>query len=381
MKPEDLLELKTFEELMDEAVQELQSRQFKIKNFRPGRIFYTLLELAMLAVASLFKLLPKVLDQLFLSTAKGAWLDIVAQDRAGVFRKQPQKTQGVIRAGRNNPAAKAVLPVGAVVTTEEDADGNVLRYLVTKRTVLDAGVAEATVPVEAELGGARYNVGPGRITRLATFQAGIDYVTNDADWITLEGTDLEDDESLRRRAMNKRTGISYGGNQAMYQSMAEEITGVARARVNTKQPRGEGTIDVVIIGTEGVPTQAVIDKVKEKLDNDGSAIADIAVYPAEELVVDITATLYIDPVYGDPAVIDPKARSLLADMFKVTPVEGVQQINIDYGLDRSLIVANLRAIERVFSVELLQPAEDIKTTFKQILVLGQVNLTILGADV
>lgn len=381
MKPEDLLELKTFEELRDEAVQELQSRQFKIKNFRPGRIFYTLLELAMLAVASLFNLLPKVLDQLFLSTAKGAWLDIVAQDRAGVFRKQPQKTQGVIRAGRNNPAVKAVLPVGAVVTTEEDADGNVLRYLVTQRTVLDAGVTEATVPVEAERGGARYNVGPGQITRLATFQAGIDYVTNDADWITLEGTDLEDDESLRRRAMNKRTGISYGGNQAMYQSMAEEITGVARARVNTKQPRGEGSIDVVIIGTEGVPTQAVIDKVKEKLDNDGSAIADIAVYPAEELVVDITTTLYIDPVYGDPAVIDAKARTLLADMFKVTPVEGVQQINIDYGLDRSLIVANLRAIEHVFSVELLQPAEDIKTTFKQILVLGQVNLTILGADV
>jgi hypothetical protein len=68
-------------------------------------------------------------------------------------------------------------------------------------------------------------------------------------------------------------------------------------------------------------------------------------------------------------------------MFKVTPVEGVQQINIDYGLDRSLIVANLRAIEHVFSVDLPQPAEDIKTTFKQIPVLGRVNLTILGADV
>lgn len=380
MKPEDLLELKTFEELRDDAIQELENRQFKIKNFRAGRVFYTLLELAMLAVASLFKLLPKVLDQLFLSTAKGAWLDIVAADRAGVFRKQPQKTQGTIRAGRNEAAVRTVLPVGAIVTTEEDTEGNLLRYVVTQRTVLDVGVAEVVVPIEAELGGTQYNVGTGQITRLATFQAGIDYITNDAGWVTLEGTDLEDDESLRRRAMDKRTAISYGGNATMYQSMAEEITGVARARVNTKHPRGEGTIDEVIIGTEGVPTQAVIDQVVEKLDNDGSAIADIAVYPVEELAVDVTATLYIDPNYGDPAVIDPAARAILTDMFKVMPVEGVQQINIDYGLDRSLVLANLRGIEHLISVDLQQPASDIRTTFRQIPVLGQVNLTITGAD-
>lgn len=380
MKADELLDLKTFEELRDEAVQELRDRSFKITNFRAGRVFYTLLELAMMALNTIYILLAKVLPQAFLGNATGAWLDVVAQDRAGVFRKQPQKTQGLVRVGRADTSIKTVLAVGDVVATEEDSDGNTLRYLVLERTVLAAGIAEATVPVEAELGGAGYNVGQGQITQLATFRAGIDWVINDEDWITLEGTDLEDDEALRQRAINRRMGIAYGGNKYMYQSLAEEITGVARARVDTNHPRGEGTIDIVVIGTEGVPSQSVIDQVVANMAKSGSAIADIAVYAVQEKAVDITATLYYDPEQGSPDVIKPAGEGIISDMFAVTRVEGVQQLNMDYGVDRALLMGNLRSVSGVISIDLASPAADVRVGFKELAVPGVVDLMVVEAE-
>lgn len=381
MKPEELLELQTFEELRDEAVQELNNRNFKIKNFRAGRIFYTLLELSMQAVAVLYKLLVKVLYQLFLSTATGQWLQVLALDRSGVIIKQPQETLGVIKAGRTDTSTKAILQVGDIVSTEEDNEGNTLRYFVTAQTILDVGVAEVTVPVKAENGGAKYNVPASYITKLTTFRPGIEYITNDADWITQEGTDLEDEESLRRRAQEKPFSISYGGNKMMYQSKAEEITGVARARVDIKQPRGEGTVDVVIIGTEGVPSQAVLDAVAAKLEDEGSAIADIAVYPIEELPVDISATIYYDSDYGDPILIESQANDVINNTFKVTPVENIKQFNIEYGVDRSLVTSNLRNITNVISVEITAPAADIRPTTNQLAVPGVISLTLIGVDI
>ncbi|GAB6170793.1 hypothetical protein JCM15765_02710 [Paradesulfitobacterium aromaticivorans] len=376
MQPEDLLELKSFEQVRDEAVADLQTRKFRITNFRPGRIFYTLLELAAKAASGIYTLLPLVLRQLFLSTATGAWLDLVAADRAGVYRKQAQKAKWNLRVGRQDTSQRATVPLGSIATTQEDASGKVLRYFATSKVVLDVGVAEALVPFEAEFGGAGYNVGPGQINRLGLFLVGIDSITNDADGLALEGTDTESDDSLRLRALNKTVGIAYGGSKEMYRAMAEEIVGVARARVDTSQPRGEGTIDVVLLGTEGVPSQTVIDQVVAKYDKDGSAIADIAVYPCELLNVPVTVILYKDPKQGSSDAMKLQAESLITEMFKVEVSQETPHFDPDYGVDRSLISSLRWFIRNTVSIDIIEPAIDAKVGFKQLAVPGVITVTV-----
>jgi len=377
MSPKNLLDLKSFEELRDEATQKLKDEGFRIRNFRPGRVFYTLMELLLIAVSTLYTLLGNVIMNTFVSHAQRDWLDISALHHSGAIRKEATETQGVIKVGRDDPSIQATFQEGDMVTTEEDEDGEVLRYIVTERTVLSVGQEEAEVPVKAELPGAGYNVSAGKITRLATFHVGIDWVTNEEGWITHEGTDREDDESLRRRSQARYIGLSLGGTREMYQALAEEVDGVGRARVDTDHPRGEGTIDVIIIGTEGVPSSGVVDNVQAKLEAEGSAIADILVSPVEALIVDINATLYIDDRYGDEEKIEQEATSIIQDMFSLAPVDDVEQLNLEYGVDRSLVIGNLRQIEHVLSVVLNNPAEDVRAEFDKLVVPGEITLEMI----
>ncbi|MDI6913869.1 MAG: baseplate J/gp47 family protein [Desulfitobacteriaceae bacterium] len=378
MKPEELLDLKTFEQVRDDAIADLQTSKFRITNFRPGRIFYTLVEISAKAIDALYKLLAKVIMQLFLSTATGGWLDLVAADRSGVYRKQAQKAIWNVRIGRADATLKATIPEGSIVTTEEDDKGQVLRFLVKTKTILDPGVIETVVQVEAELGGSQYNVGVGQISKFGVFIPGVDYVQNDASGLVLEGTDVETDESLRMRAQNKTVAIAYGGNDYMYKSMAEEIVGVARARINTQQPRGQGTIDAVIIGTEGIPSQTVIDQVVAKYENDGSAIADIAVLPCEIVTVPVTVTIYKDPKRGNADLMKLSAESLISGMFEIIPqTDGnAPQFDPDYGVDRSLIMAARWFIPDVLSMDVIEPAADVKVNFNQLAAPGVITVTV-----
>ncbi len=378
LKPEELLDLKTFEQVRDDAITDLQTSKFRITNFRPGRIFYTLVEISAKAVDALYKLLAKVIMQLFLSTATGGWLDLVAADRSGVYRKQAQKAIWNVRIGRADATLKATIPEGSIVTTEEDDKGQVLRFLVKTKTILDPGVIETVVQVEAELGGSQYNVGVGQISKFGVFIPGVDYVQNDANGLVLEGTDVETDESLRMRAQNKTVAIAYGGNDYMYKSMAEEIVGVARARINTQQPRGQGTIDAVIIGTEGIPSQTVIDQVVAKYENDGSAIADIGVFPCEIVIVPVTVTIYKDLKRGNADLMKSSAESLISGMFEIIPqTDGnAPQFDPDYGVDRSLIMAARWFIPDVLSMDVIEPATDVKVNFNQLAAPGVITVTV-----
>lgn len=376
MNPEDLLELKTFEQIRDDTIAELQTNKFRITNFRPGRVFYTLVELSAKAVDSLYKLLAKVLLMLFLDTSEDEWLDLVAADRAGVFRKLPQQAIWNVIVGRNDISIKAVILPDTIVKTEEDSNGNVLRYLTTTRTTLDPGVEEKTLQVKAEFGGSQYNVGSGQINQFEKLIPGVDWVSNDVDGLVQEGTDRESNNILRIRAQNKNISRAYGGNDYMYISMAEEIVGVAKARVDKNQPRGQGTINAVIIGTNGVPSQSVIDQVVAKYDQDGSAIADIAVYACEPVIVPVTVILYKSTKRGNADTMKTQAEELIRKMFDPITSQDSPQFDLDYGVDRSLLMALRWFVSDVLSVDVPEPAADVKVTFTELATLGLLTVTV-----
>ncbi|NHM25470.1 baseplate J/gp47 family protein [Desulfofundulus sp. TPOSR] len=378
MRPEELIPQKTLQELVDSAIAELRNQSFRVTNFKPGGVFRTLLEKCNQGVEDLYGLLRKIAPQMFLATATGVWLDLKAAEY-GVFRRLEQKTQGVVFMGRFEPGDSVIIPQGTVVATDIDRFGDRLKYVTTGPVVLENGTLEVAVPVEAELPGARYNVGAGQIKTFLTLVRGIDYVRNDEGWITREGADVEDDETLRQRAIDRWNQLSQGGNDDAYRSWAQEIPGVVVVHVDSQHPRGQGTVDIIITGTAGIPTDDLVSAVQEHIRKKKSLVADVLVMKPEPVYVNFDLTLYLHPDYGDEETARSEAESIIDIMFmygdtthpqirKVSPVFGLPVDQVKYNL--------LSNIEHIVKVDIREPAADLMPTIRQVLVKGSVSITV-----
>lgn len=383
MNPEDLIPEKTTEELIDEAQQGLQEQNFRIVKFRPGRVFYSLLAICVQGLSSLYGLLKKdIAKNLFLHSATGGWLDQHAAEER-VYRKQPVKTQGVVIAVRDNPEDDGVVYAGSIVSTKPGSDGTALRYIVTKDTPLPAGVSEVPFPVEAEREGFDYNVEPNMITEMVNHIPGVDRVYNPKDWITREGTDLEDDESLRERAMTKKNEGRGGNNADALRVFVSSIPGVVAVRINDQHPRGQYTTDVIITGVLGIPSDELIQEVQEKIDTEWKGLhEDILVIAPEAVPVDIDVTLKLHPKFGDVNVTHAAAMAIIQETFRydiksVDPdYPNLIRVDPEFGLDREAIIADLRTIAHVVGLELREPAQDIRVPSHQLIVKGNVNVVV-----
>ena len=67
-------------ELADQRIQELSDAGFTITNFHSGGVFHTLLMIVLRIQIELLELCRTVLNQMFVSHASGAWLDLKMSD-------------------------------------------------------------------------------------------------------------------------------------------------------------------------------------------------------------------------------------------------------------------------------------------------------------
>ena len=198
---DEVLPVPELETLKEQTIGELKEEGFAITNFHSGGVFYTLLLIVLRVKVEFTELLRDVLNNMFLTHASGVWVDLKAADY-GKKRKKAQKTQGLVTLSRTNDQGEAVkIPKGHVFKTEKDVNGEELRFFVLEAAVLQKGARSVDVLVEAEKEGSRYNVPEAQITRSLTFLNGIDGISNGEDWIVREGSDTEDDESLRTRGL------------------------------------------------------------------------------------------------------------------------------------------------------------------------------------
>ena len=158
---------------------ELTAQGFVITNFGSGGVFNTLLMIVLRGRIELIKLLRAVLNNVFVSHAQGMWLELKAADFSK-RRKPAVKTRGVITVSRALPGEAIRVTKGHVFKTEQDINGEELRFVVAQDTVLQQNALSVAVPVEAETEGARYNVPQGQISKSLIHIAGIDTVSNEA---------------------------------------------------------------------------------------------------------------------------------------------------------------------------------------------------------
>jgi phage-related baseplate assembly protein len=221
------------------------------------------------------------------------------------------------------------------------------------------------------------------INTLTTYISGIDEVYNPANWLLEEGTDEETDESLRNRILLVWATKSIFTDD-YYRFHTLSVDGVVDCYVDNQHPRGQGTADIYIVSSSGMPTTDLISQVQAVIDDVKTPAADILVKaPAEKPIdLDITITSYSD--YPDKALIQAEAERRINALFIYNP--DYKEIIFDYESRRFTIGKNitlstiyyvLMEIEGVEKVNINSPTTDVNVNPNELPTLQSLALQVV----
>lgn len=357
------------DELKEQRIAELEREGFAITNFHSGGVFHTLMMIMLLVQVELLELARTVLNQMFITHASGAWLDLKAADYAKK-RKRAQKTQGLVKITRGESEVEAVkIPKGHVFKTSKDINGEELRFFVVEAAVLQKGAQSVTALVEAEVEGARYNVSTGQITKSLTYLGDVT-VSNGEEWIVQEGSDTEDDESVRARSLRAWSELAQRAIEDTFINAAESVPGVLFAQADCDHPRGQGTVDVIVTGTAGEATQGLLTQVRTAVDKIAGPYDNILVKSSVTVSQDISVTVTTSDAAGDEAVKE-KVQAILAELLAVRKGRKLNELtlsDINHAL-RSGYAALTNAV-------VTAPDSDVALEKDKVIILGEVSVTV-----
>jgi len=213
-------------------------------------------------------------------------------------------------------------------------------------------------------------------------------VTNSADWLTSEGSDIETLEKLQERYVLRWLG-NNGMTKYAYASWALSVTGTVAVKVLDQHPRGEGTVDVIVKGAAGIPTDSLLEAVRQAVAG-GAQPDDVQAGPPvnddweargpQAVPLAIAGTLILTPgTHADTAIADAsqRIRALFTDPTSVSGIDPLQ-IGEDVTLDR--LTAAVMGVTGVKKVEWTSPSADTVVAQDALATLGSLTLTATEAS-
>jgi len=376
------MQLRTYDQIVADMLGKIAART-KLTNFNIGSVIRTLVEVIGSAIADLGELTLAALKAGFLATATGYWLDLKARE-FGVIRHPAKRTEGIVYFVRAVPRDENItIPAGTIVSTLKDPDGKAYRYSTQTEVVLVAGTSEIAAPIIAQSAGAAYNVGPGSIKKTVIHLRGVDSVENRSDWITSEGTDQETDESLRKRAFLAWEELTQGSTERAYISWALSDPRVTSAFVNSYHPRGQGTVNIYILGAGGMPSPSLIDDVQAVIDDNRPLCSDALVLAPEsrDVIVDLAITPKRNFVTSE---IEAEVRKRLEAYFNPQgdpDYSWIEPLGVGKKVVFNQLVEIVMSVDGVYDVRISTPTGDIEVDTDQLPVLASLVIRFEGAVV
>ena len=318
-----------------------------------------LLEIFCWGYWQIYSLLQRLLQQVSPDGATGRWLDMHAGS-VDLSRRAATKARGKVRFARaveTGQDTNITIPAGRIVRTLPDGTGRIFRYSTVATAVLPAGADHVDVEVEAEDYGAAANASVGQICELVTPVTGVAGVGNPADWLVSEGADEETDASLQRRYA-LQWQANNGCTKFAYMAWALSVPGVASVSILDRHPRGQGTVDIVVRGADVLPTEALLQKVREAVAPNVPINDDWLVKGPVPVAATIDGVLeYTD---GDPDAITTQAENRLRALFAETsPLADVTALQIGQDLTLDLLTHTVMAVAGVTRVTWTSPTQDV----------------------
>ena len=357
--------IKSFSEVLDNLMSELVART-PFTNLNPSAAIRGLLEVIAKVIADLYGLVKTVMQHSFVQTATGTWLDLKVREM-GLVRRPAVKTKVNLTFRSNTPAAQNInIPVGTICKSQKDASGNDYRFITIAEAVLEEGQTSVQVIAEAELPGRDWNVGQDTISRMVTRITGINAVTNGADFLIREGSDHESDEQLRQRAIGKWETLGLGGTREAYRNWAMSVAGVVAASVLDDFPFGPGTVGVVILRDNGVPSAELINEVHQYIKARKPLTADVRILAPEIRSIDLDLEV-IRYANADQTTVETGVREA------VNNYSGCLQLG--EGLIIARLINEIMDVPGVYNLMVKAPTQDVNVSVDQFLIFDQITIT------
>lgn len=362
---------KDLNELKKEQVDRLRENGFAVTNFNSGGVFNTILMIILQAKSELTHMLREMLNTLYVRHAEGEWLDLLAADFSKK-RKSAVKMKGNITLRcREDMDMTRIIPAGTVFKTDKDINGEELRYFSTDRVVLLKGKTMVCVPVEAEMEGSRYNIPPGQVTRCMQHLEGVVSIENEKGWITTEGSDTEDRESLRERTLGAWDLLAMMPTAAKYKNICESIDGVLHVNVNQLHPRGQGTVDIIVTSTAGEATQELLQRVREAADSIKAPDDDVLVKSAVTVSQDIVLQVILPRLVSDEGI-RARVTGVVTNYFRIS-----HNRNLNEFTHYDLLYAIKNSVPLIKNVKILSPDEDVILDKDKVIICGTIDINIV----
>jgi len=356
--------IKSFSEILDDMMSELVERT-PFTNLNPSAAIRGLLEVIAKVVADLYWLVKTVMQQSFVQTATGSWLDLKVREM-GISRKVAIKTRVYLTFTCQSPAAQNItIPAGTICKSEKDEGGNDYRFITIVETVLEEGHTSVQVVAEAELPGKAWNVGQDTTTRMVTRVTGIHAVTNSVGFLIREGSDPESDEQLRERAISKWETLGLGGTREAYRNWAMSVPGVIAASVLDDFPFGPGTVGVVILGENGVPSAELINEVHQYIKARKPLTADVRILAPDIQSIDLGLEVIR---YADAA------RETVETEVQEAINNYSNRLQLGEGLIIARLINEIMDVPGVYNLKVNTPERDINVPVDQFLVFDQITI-------
>lgn len=307
------------------------------------------------AVNSIYGLARRLSLQLMPDTAESDFLKRHASIW-GVRRKQPARAFGqAIFSGAN----------GTLVPLDLELRGlNDERYVTTEEAYIQEG--EAQVAIQAKQAGIRGNLPGGMKLYLHHYISGLKgHALSHGDIVG--GADLETDESLRLRLLDRIQKPPKGGSGHDYVTWAKEAPGVTRAWAYPLR-MGPGSVGVTFLMENKpgspIPNAQEVQLVQDYLDDPARRpiTATVNVFPCQAQPVDLNLRL----IGVDTPTVRQAVQKSLENLFRAeSEPEGV------------MLISHIRwAISQAtgeYDHELISPVANITAGQAELLVLGQIN--------
>lgn len=268
---------RTADEIRKEVI-ETASKELGFRNLKSTGVLRRLFEVFARFLGQVYhKFISPIYHETNLDTADGLWLDQWGL-LLGVARKAATKTKGeatLIAYGDGD------IDAGAWITVS----GTDLRFKVLEKTAFSEG--ETKISVEAEFEGSGYNVSGEDEGVLTKVVSGVDHIVFKEGWISAAGTDEEDDDSYRSRIKNLWISQGVGNPPPSFYYYAESVDGVKEVKL-VRTPRGYGTVDVIVVAENGMPSEELLQDVYDALYDHALICNDLQVKAPQQKTAEIS---------------------------------------------------------------------------------------------
>lgn len=307
-----------------------------------------------LAALELHGHIAYLLRQILPDTAEAEFLEFRHGALWGILRRAAAAASGQVQFTGTNGVT---IPSGTVLVRADNAE-----FELVADATISGGVALASVL--AALPGVNGNTAAASSLTLSSPIAGVNNAAVVQAGGLTGGVELEADNSLRQRIVERIQNPPHGGNAADYVAWAKEVPGVTRVWVYPNQ-MGAGTVLLIFVMDDKpgtiIPSAGEVADVQDHIDAVRPVTADLLVTAPTPVTINMTINLSPNTLAIREAV-----TAEIADLFQRESAPGGV-------LYKSRINEAISVAAGEFDHALVTPSANIIRAFGEVSVLGTIT--------